>query len=118
MGEMDCEIWELLSELNKNTTNFTQNGQCSNCGECCSHILPVSNTEIKRIRRYITKHHVKPHYHKYKILCPFRNEAEKKCNIYEVRPWICQRFICNSVEPKTMQCTKKLKLVNMCEIFK
>lgn len=78
MGQIDCEMWELLSELNKNTTDYTKNGKCSNCGECCSHILPVSNTEIKRIKRYITKHHIKLHNHKYKILCPFRNEAEKK----------------------------------------
>ena len=41
------------------TMDFTVNGKCSNCGECCSTLLPVSDDEIKQIRQYIRKHHVK-----------------------------------------------------------
>ena len=41
------------------TMDFTVNGKCSNCGECCSTLLPVSDDEIKQIRQYIRKHHIK-----------------------------------------------------------
>ena len=29
------------------------------------------------------------------MTCPFRDEATERCLIYEVRPTICQAFICN-----------------------
>ena len=33
--------------------DFSINGKCSMCGECCGAILPVSEKEIKRIG-YVT----------------------------------------------------------------
>ena len=29
------------------------------------------------------------------MTCPFRDEANKKCTIYSVRPDICRDFVCN-----------------------
>lgn len=79
--------------------DFTCNGECSNCGQCCSNLLPMSRKEIKRIKAYIKKHHIKEQRHNgimgVDMTCPFRDEANKKCLIYEVRPCICQLFICN-----------------------
>lgn len=77
-------------------TDFTKGGQCSNCGQCCSDILHLSKEEIKRIDNYLKEHKVIQHnIGKNNINCPFRNEAFKKCDIYEVRPEICKVFKCN-----------------------
>ena len=41
-------------------TNFCKNGRCSNCGECCSDTLHLSNEEIKRIDDYLKEHKITP----------------------------------------------------------
>ena len=58
--------------------------ECSNCGECCSNILLISDKE------------------------------QKKCIIYSVRPEICRKFNCfNSVKEnlnyKELQAVNMLK---------
>lgn len=44
-------------------TDFTFNGKCSNCGQCCSNLLPLSDSEVKRIKQYIKKHNIKEQRH-------------------------------------------------------
>lgn len=87
--------------------DFTKDGKCSNCGQCCSDFLPLSNEEILRIKRYIKKHGIKEQRHNYlqgiDITCPFRSEAEQKCLIYEIRPAICRQFMCNYTEKDIMK---------------
>lgn len=82
--------------------DFTVNGECSGCGECCSNLLPISSFEIKRIKRYVEKHKI-PEQNVFApvsgptwdMTCPFRSEKERKCLIYEVRPEICRVFKCD-----------------------
>ena len=80
-------------------TDFTVDGKCSNCGNCCSNCLPLSNAEITRIRAYIKKHNIKEQRHNVAtgvdMTCPFRDEGNKKCLIYEIRPAICRKFKCD-----------------------
>ena len=80
-------------------TDFTVGGKCSNCGECCSNLLPLSVGEIKTIKNYIKKHGIKEQRHNAMIgtdmTCPFRDDANKKCLIYKIRPQICRAFMCN-----------------------
>ena len=84
-------------------TDYTVNGECSNCGECCGAILPVTGKELKAIRRYVKKHHIKPVRHgmmgmtnqAIDLTCPFRDNTARKCLIYEVRPWICREYRCD-----------------------
>lgn len=82
--------------------DFTENGHCSNCGGCCTDFLPISEEEKRRIRNYIKKHNIRAHsvapavlVYKHDMTCPFRNDAEQKCDIYSVRPQICRSFVCN-----------------------
>lgn len=80
--------------------NYTNNGKCSNCGECCSDILPISKKDIERIREYLKNHKVERHnnpncFTQYDFTCPFRNNLQHKCDIYEVRPEICRVFKCD-----------------------
>lgn len=79
--------------------DFTKDGKCSNCGQCCSNLLPLSEAEIKRIKAYIKKHGIKEQRHNalmaVDMTCPFRDERNKKCLIYDIRPAICREFMCN-----------------------
>ena len=81
-----------------NVTDFTVDGKCSSCGACCSNLLPLSDKEVSDIKKYIKKHHIKQQRHNaamYDMTCPFRDEVNKKCLIYPIRPAICRQFMCN-----------------------
>ena len=88
-----------------NITNYTCNGKCSNCGQCCGDILYLSHKEIKRIKDYVKKNKIEP---TPKIMfvacdntCPFRDNKNKKCKIYEVRPEICRVYKCDKTPEET-----------------
>lgn len=80
-------------------TDFTVDGKCSNCGSCCSNLLPLSECEVRRIKEYIKNHHIKEQRHNViqgvDMTCPFRDETAQKCLIYKIRPAICRQFMCS-----------------------
>lgn len=82
--------------------DFTDGGKCSNCGQCCSDFLPLSSEEVKRLKKYIKEHGIQEQRHNFlngvDVTCPFRDEANRKCTVYEVRPAICRQFMCNHTE--------------------
>lgn len=100
-------IEQMLQDMKNGVYDFTENGECSQCGACCSNMLWLSEKEISRIKRYIKKHNIKEQKHvapavlveqpKLDLTCPFLNESKKteKCAIYQVRPAICRCFVCN-----------------------
>lgn len=74
---------DVMNEMERGVYDFTQGGECSNCGQCCSRFLPVSAKEVKTIKRYIQKHHIKEQRHFYPtaqpmddLTCPFRLKKE------------------------------------------
>lgn len=94
--------------------DFTVDGKCSNCGACCSNLLPISTKEAKEIMWYIKKHRIKEQKHwaptakpGTDLVCPFRSTSEKKCTIYPVRPAICQDFQCDKPR-KRIDANKKM----------
>ena len=104
--------------------DFTVNGKCSCCGECCSDLLPLSEDEVKRIKEYVQKHGIKEQRHNGMIgvdlTCPFRDEANKKCLIYSIRPEICKQFMCNHTAEdiaKTKFAFGKMRVVLMRNEF-
>ena len=91
-------------DMDDNIYNFCKDGKCSQCGNCCSNLLPMSQKEIDVIRRYIRKKHIKECLHiapatvAYDMTCPFLDTGKscEKCRIYPVRPEICKQFICDN----------------------
>lgn len=85
-------------------TNFCNSkGECSRCGNCCPNFLALTEEEIETIPKYVKEHKIQDNYkHLLKnnivVLCPFNNQKEGKCDIYEVRPEICRRFKCNKTD--------------------
>lgn len=93
-------IEEMCSER---ITDFTKDGRCSDCGSCCSNLLPLAESEIKRSKKYIKQHHIEAQVHcavladdAMDMCCPFMDMKKKHhCTIYSVRPEICKFFLCN-----------------------
>lgn len=100
-------LQQMIEDMERGVYDFTQDGECSSCGQRCSRFLPVSAKEVKVIKRYIQKHHIKEQKHFIPVsgptddwTCPFRSEKERKCMIYEVRPAICRDFRCDKPAKK------------------
>jgi len=85
--------------------DFTKENNCSNCGNCCTNALPMSNKEVDRIKKYIKSNKITEQKHLSPLAkapidwtCPFRDDKNNICTIYEVRPKVCRLFICNDSE--------------------
>ncbi len=103
---------DLLKAERDGVTDFTLDGKCSGCGQCCSDLLPVSRAEIERIHRYVKAHNIKEHHHNVVAVgldftCPFRDNVKRVCAIYSVRPGICRAFKCD-YDPRQIETNKEL----------
>lgn len=106
------------------TEDLTVGGKCSQCGECCSNILPMSDREARRIYKYIKRHKIEPVEHIktnkliYDGVCPFCDlmKEKEKCRIYKVRPNICRRFICSDAGYHRYGCADR-KMVDVRATF-
>lgn len=94
---------QMQEEFNNGTYDLTDNGKCTQCGNCCSNLLPMTDSEIATIRKYIKKHNIRQHRHilplaepTLDLTCPFLDDSKscEKCTIYVVRPRVCRDFIC------------------------
>ena len=97
-------LQHFMNDINRGVYNFTNEGKCSCCGECCSNILPLSKDEIQKIKKYVRKHHIqdttKRDNVQFNMVCPFRDNEKKICTIYAVRPLICSDFKCDKMPNK------------------
>ncbi|NLT15400.1 MAG: YkgJ family cysteine cluster protein [Clostridiales bacterium] len=68
---------------------------CQNCGACCGVIL-CSKAELREIRKYVKATpglaKIANSHNKNPLTCQFRDNDDKKCLIYPVRPLICRLF--------------------------
>lgn len=101
---------DVIRDYKGSHIDFTKNGECSNCGQCCSNFLPMPSSEVKRIKRYIEKNRIVEQKTLFPtsditidMTCPFRSEKSRSCLIYDVRPTICRMFQCNQSKPTVDQ---------------
>ena len=95
------------------------NGRCTECGECCSEVLPLCESDVLRIYKYIKQHSIEPtsdprHISGVEADCPFRDRTKQKeqCLIYEVRPSVCRNYICSNF-PECLVSVKDFPTVNI-----
>lgn len=94
--------------------DFTKNGKCKRCANCCSMDLPLTEKEVEKL-----KIKIKPLLPKIKknlenkekinLMCPFLM-SNKKCKIYLERPLICRLFSCNEEKFRKESLQHGLKL--------
>lgn len=97
-------IEDVLNDMKHGVYDYTDNGRCVGCGECCSNALPMKQKEIKTIKRYIKEHDIKEQKAQavfanqtFDLTCPFmrKDVSKDRCTIYPVRPQICRDFKCD-----------------------
>lgn len=78
--------------------NNTINGECSKCGGCCGRYLPLTNKDIQKVKYIVKTKGIQPQRAKITVFedltCPFLTK-DRKCIIYNHRPYICQIYQCN-----------------------
>lgn len=92
-----------IETIYQKSDDFTNHGQCSRCGNCCPHHLPLLSSEVERIQAYIKDHNIEPVHHgtpgepNVDLMCPFYNHKGiiGNCSIYDIRPIICRVYQCN-----------------------
>ena len=106
---------QVVEDMENGVFNFCKDGKCIGCGNCCSDFLPLSQSEIKDIKRYIEKKHIEATKRNLVLtktldmVCPFLDDTEDcdKCKIYPVRPQICRVFKCDT-PPSKVKANKEL----------
>ena len=113
------KIDQILLDMREGVYDFTVDGECSGCGQCCSNFLPMSDKEVKRIRRYVQENCIHEQKHIIPLAeaaqdwtCPFRDNTNKRCVIYAVRPQICREFRCNNPKNEIVATRDLLGSVN------
>lgn len=94
-------------------TDYTVDGHCSRCGECCKDILPIDFVELNKIKKFVKSNGIKQQDHHLlpntvDMTCPFLNidGDTRKCVIYPVRPKICQQFLCSKPQEELTSLSK------------
>jgi hypothetical protein len=70
---------------------------CRNCGDCCGPLM-ITKKELSEIKKYIDKNISKKEKNRLKkqkrdpLTCQFRDEKNRNCAIYPVRPEVCRLF--------------------------
>lgn len=117
-------VEQMIKDMEHGVYDFTVNGECSQCGACCSAMLPMTNKELSDLKKYVRIHHIKPITHfaptvdpLFDLSCPFRSDKEKKCLVYEVRPEICKEFQCNKpkehIRPNMSKPIEDYEIINL-----
>ena len=103
--------------------DLTENGKCSNCGGCCSNFLPVRKEEIERLKRFVRRKHFKPIVRSnvlagcsIDLMCPFRNDKEQRCEVYDIRPEVCRIYRCDKAANGTLPDFKHKKLYTVVNL--
>ncbi len=120
---------EMVSDFSS-VNNYCKDGKCSECGNCCSRHLAMSQKEINTIRAYIKRHNIQQQKHAifvhkdplFDATCPFLDDTKPnhKCLIYEVRPLICREFKCDKwqeIDTKSVLYKSNLHPVDTTEVF-
>ena len=94
--------------------------QCKHCGHCCDKILPITLLEQRTIINHLVQNNDilvkvtdKLIKNKRDLSCPFRDEENKRCMIYNIRPMICREFYCKY----TLANLENTKLSMDCQII-
>ena len=127
---------EMMDKLSSKSVpdirDFTDNGKCQDCGNCCGNYIPMTIIDKCRIKAYIRTHQIrpakpllvngpwkKPTVHNQ---CPFLLNSEgKRCAVYPVRPAVCKAWSChdlmNNQELIKLALSDEMETVNMYLMF-
>lgn len=89
--------------------NYCIDGICSRCGDCCSDILPVTDEELNKLRKFVRSRKYKPNTQvkigmmvRYDMTCPFLNSESRHCDVYDIRPEVCRLLSAMLIQMKLL----------------
>lgn len=90
------EVYRALGESYAPVDLFTGRGTHLGCGECCSRFLPVTDGELRVLRRAVRERGIRlrPEGADIDLTCPLLSEGNG-CMAYDVRPMICRQYDCS-----------------------
>ena len=116
------DIIKMTIEEGYRGADFTCNGICSKCGECCGAILPLDQEDVDKISEYVLENKI----HSIaatlimqnKLQCPYyTGNKEKGCAIYPARPKVCKLYKCDK-KGFTLEEINKIKNAVPCYMWK
>lgn len=116
------DIIKMTIEEGYRGADFTCNGICSKCGECCGAILPLDQEDVDKISEYVLENKI----HSIaatlimqnKLQCPYyTGNKEKGCAIYPARPKVCKLYKCDK-KRFTLEEINKMKNAVPCYMWK
>lgn len=116
------DIIKMTIEEGYRGADFTCNGICSKCGECCGAILPLDQEDVDKISEYVLENKI----HSIaatlimqnKLQCPYyTGNKEKGCAIYPARPKVCKLYKCDK-KGFTLEEINKMKNAVPCYMWK
>lgn len=75
-----------------------RNGDCRGCVGCCTRLLPMTPRDTERLQFYVEEHGIVPNQEQsgsVNLMCPFIDEEQSICRVYEARPEICCHYRCD-----------------------
>ena len=69
---------------------------CEGCGDCCGRNLLVDAEDVRRIERYVNRHHIEPTTNNIgghtgrEQMCGWLDTKTRLCRIYPARPKVCR----------------------------
>ena len=102
---------DYLMENGGGPTDYTVDGECSMCGECCTCFLPLLRSEVPRLEKLAEG--LVPYMPKsgnrgidLSLMCPFlwKRGSRLICRIYDQRPAICRAYRCDWDAQGKIQC--------------
>lgn len=93
--------------MSRTSFDLTDHGRCTSCGSCCASVIPVSDVEYDMLEQLVKNGQIQQADHHWPdtgctvdLTCPFLNPdgGDKKCTIYDKRPYICRCYKCDHIE--------------------
>ena len=107
------DIIKMTIEEGYRGADFTCNGICSKCGECCGAILPLDQEDVDKIHSIAATLIMQN-----KLQCPYyTGNKEKGCAIYPARPKVCKLYKCDK-KGFTLEEINKMKNAVPCYMWK
>lgn len=103
-----------LGKMNPVKDLFTGRGSHLGCGECCSRMLPMTEGELRAIRKAVAERGIelRPEQAEIDFLCPLLSD-DMTCMAYDARPLICRLYDCSE---HSRGIVKMHPLMGRCEI--
>ncbi len=87
---------EVSGKMSAQPAKTKNSFKCLNCGECCG-LIPLLEQEFIKLHLAVLELPLRERVRvkkqkRHDLMCPLRDIENKKCLVYEHRPWLCRNY--------------------------